>query len=171
MLISDYYRQMNAELHGKRSYGAGGYRWAAKVADMADKIDAKSILDYGCGKATLAAAIPKYPVVNYDPAIPDWSSRPEPADLVVCLDVLEHIEPDCLDAVLDDLAGLTKQRGLLVIATRSARKVLPDGRNAHLIVKSPEWWKDAIGARFDVICSEINDDIGEVSFIVGGKHD
>ncbi len=64
---------------------------------------------------------------EYDPAVAGKDLPPEPADLVVCTDVLEHIEPDCLDDVLSDLARLTKKVLLVNISTRPAVKVLADG--------------------------------------------
>ena len=46
----------------------------------------------------------------YDPAFPEYG-EPRGADLVCCIDVLEHIEPDLLDNVLDDLARITLKHG------------------------------------------------------------
>jgi 2-polyprenyl-3-methyl-5-hydroxy-6-metoxy-1,4-benzoquinol methylase len=102
--------------------------------------DCKSILDYGCGKGRLSQMRPNLPVRNYDPAIEKFSAAPEPADLVICLDVMEHIEPECLGSVLENLRELIKRVGLISVSTRIAKKQLPDGRNAHLIVEEPEWW-------------------------------
>ena len=58
----------------------------------------------------------------------------------MCTDVLEHIEPDCVDMVIEDIFRLTKRAAFLVIANRPALRALPDGRNAHLIQEGPEWW-------------------------------
>ena len=66
--------------------------------------------------------------------------EPRPAALVVALDTLEHVEPACLDAVLSHIASLTRQLFFADIALRPASKFLPDGRNAHLLVESPNWW-------------------------------
>jgi hypothetical protein len=108
------------------------------------------VLDYGCGKQTLARALPGIAVRGYDPAFTELSATPTPADLVVCGDVLEHVEPAHLDAVLDDLMRCTKRMALLVVATRPARKTLPDGRNAHLSRMPANRWMELILARFDV---------------------
>jgi 2-polyprenyl-3-methyl-5-hydroxy-6-metoxy-1,4-benzoquinol methylase len=70
---------------------------------------------------------------------------------VACTDVLEHIEPDQLDKVLDDLKRLVKQAGVFVIATGPAKKFLDDGRNAHLIQEGAAWWLPKIMARFDLM--------------------
>jgi hypothetical protein len=71
---------------------------------------------------------------------PDFAREPEPHDLVVCSDVLEHIEPDCLGDVLRHLYDLTKKALFVDVACRPAKKVLADGRNAHLIQRDPSAW-------------------------------
>jgi hypothetical protein len=106
------------------------------------------VLDYGCGKQTLKALLPY--VVGYDPCIPGLDDPPSPADLVVCTDVLEHIEPTCLAAVLDDLQRVTGSALFATIATGPAKKFLADGRNAHLIQKPIEWWLPKFWYRFDL---------------------
>jgi hypothetical protein len=68
--------------------------------------------------------------------------------MVACIDVLEHIEPDCLDDVLDHLKHLTGKIGFFTVSCIPAKKTLPDGRNAHLIQESPEWWLPKITDRF-----------------------
>lgn len=79
-------------------------------------------------------------VRNYDPGIPADAGMPEPADLVVCTDVLEHIEPDHLDEVLAHIFGLARRKVILSWALTKAKRVLPDGRNAHLIIEPAKWW-------------------------------
>lgn len=153
MLITAEYAQLNAQLHADRpDYGTSGQRWAPVVAALAETVKATQILDYGCGKQTLAAALgPTHRVVGYDPAIPKLSAAPQPADVVVCTDVLEHVEPSCIDDVLDDLCRVTQKAALITVATRPAVKVLADGRNAHLTVQPFSWWREHFLSRFDVI--------------------
>lgn len=139
-LISEEYRAQNAEMHARGNYGFKGDKWAPMVSQICSKVKTASILDYGAGQGSLARALPGLNVQNYDPAVPEIAEPPDPADLVVCTDVLEHIEPGCLNNVLDDLRRLTIKTVFLVIATRPAVKTLPDGRNAHLIVQDAQWW-------------------------------
>jgi hypothetical protein len=73
---------------------------------------------------------------------------PVPAELVCCIDVLEHIEPECLEDVLDHLEELTQRVAFISINTAAAGKTLPDGRNAHLIQRPMEWWFPKIVERF-----------------------
>lgn len=166
MLISDYYRNQNAQLHESiPGYGESSAKWAPTVQQIADGLNTRDILDYGCGKRKLEEAL-GYPIKNYDPAIPGLDARPERADVVVCSDVLEHIEPECLDDVLNDLQRVTRKAGFFVISTRKAEKKLPDGRNAHLIVKPYQWWLPKLWDRFSIL--QYNKCIGEFFVIVKG---
>lgn len=149
-LISVEYRKLNEELHKSNlAYGVGGGKHADAVLAMAEKMVKPSILDYGAGKGYLAKALPM-PIWEYDPAIPGKDESPRPADLVVCTDVLEHIEPDKLRYVLDDIRRCTKQFAYLTINTAPAQKTLADGRNAHLIQKDAKWWKSKLEKFFVV---------------------
>lgn len=152
MLISPEYAKLNEQLHHTRpDYGTSGRQWAAKVAGLARQVQAASILDYGCGKQTLAAALPGLQVVGYDPAVPGLDAPPQPADLVVCTDVLEHVEPEHIDEVLDDLCRVTQKAAFVTVATRPAIKTLADGRNAHLTVQPLAWWRSSFESRFDIV--------------------
>lgn len=149
-LISPEYRSLNAQLHvDNLSYGVGGGKHAKTVIKLAEEIKSTSILDYGCGKGYLAKEIP-FPIWEYDPAIPDKQESPRPADIVICSDVLEHIEPDHLLLVLDDLRRCVKKVGYFIIHTGPAQKTLPDGRNTHLIQKGEQWWKRKLSNFFTV---------------------
>ena len=61
---------------------------------------------------------------------------------------MEHIEPECLDAVLDHIRDLSRTVTLLGVSMQEAAKTLPDGRNAHLIVEGPDFWFPKIEKRW-----------------------
>jgi hypothetical protein len=139
-LISSSYRELNERLHRDNlAYGVGGGKHADTVIKLADSMKTRSVLDYGCGKGYLAKALP-FPIWEYDPAIPEKAASPRPADLVICTDVLEHIEPDKLFFVLGDLQRVVRQVGYFVIHTGPSSKQLADGRNSHLIQRDERWW-------------------------------
>jgi hypothetical protein len=165
VLISPEYAELNKKLHESNpNYGISGAKWAGHILQFADDIvHSRDILDYGCGKRSLQDAI-GFDIRNYDPAIPSLSGTPAPADIVVCTDVLEHIEPECLDDVLADLRRVTKKLGFFTIATRPAKKILADGRNAHLIQKDARWWLDKLWDKFHI--QQFNDMGGEILVIV-----
>lgn len=107
------------------------------------------LVTHNCGKGYLAKEIP-FPIWEYDPAIPGKDESPRPADLVVCSDVLEHIEPEKLDYVLDDLRRCVKVIGYFVIHLGPAMKSYADGRNAHLIQEDQGWWSEQLDKFFSV---------------------
>jgi hypothetical protein len=145
-LVSKGYRGQLTALHKSKRWGADGKKHADRVLDYYRQIEGKTLLDYGCGEETLAAALKPLGVrvSGYDPGMPGKEGMPKPCDLVVCTDVLEHIEPDKLLAVIDHIHALTLKNAYIQIATRPAKTDLPDGRNAHLIIRPTTWWEDVI---------------------------
>lgn len=145
-LISAEYERQNRLLHADpKGFGGDGKKHAERVFEFATQLQARSIVDYGCGEGTLKPALKKLGfdghISEYDPAMPGKGlEKLKPGELVVCTDVLEHIEPDKLDAVLAHSFAVAGSAGFFTIATRPANKVLPDGRNAHLIQQTPDWW-------------------------------
>ncbi len=146
-LITDWYVQEQKKLHRDPVYGAGSGRHAYLVAGIASVEVCLSILDYGCGKGKLVNVLRSsgsdvIDFQEYDPAIPGKDFSPHPADLVTCIDVIEHIEPDCLTDVLRHLRHLSKQFLFLDIATKfDKHRWLSDGRNSHQIVEETPFWK------------------------------
>lgn len=152
-LISESYRALNSNLHeGPLGFGNTGDRYAQEVAKHAVELGAKTILDYGCGKGALKPALRglgiRGTIFEYDPAIRGKWKCPEHADLVVAAEVMEHIEPEYLMPVINHLYDVARMAVFMTISHRLAKKVLADGRNAHLIVKPPQWWMDRLGQRF-----------------------
>jgi 2-polyprenyl-3-methyl-5-hydroxy-6-metoxy-1,4-benzoquinol methylase len=150
--ITPAYLELQKQLHAKGNYGITGKRSADSIFMMAVKLLKKqpsvTILDYGCGTGGLKRAIDdNYAAVagsiivkEYDPCINEKMDEPEPADIVVCTDVLEHVEKECTQATLRHIAQLTKKVAFFSVCTVPAIKTLPDGRNAHINVRSQEWW-------------------------------
>lgn len=171
LLITDYHRELNRQLHLKglaasklngEEYGCSGHLYAGQVSVLAGQLVKKfgdiSILDYGCGQKSLERMLPpieKVTLKNYDPCIDGLDEAPEPADLVVCTDVLEHVEAECLENVLDDLKRLTKKLAFLSVSTRPAQKSYSDGQNAHKIVQSPDWWRPKLKRRFHLVEQQV----------------
>lgn len=153
--ISEDYRRMQEKLHENPNYGVASVQYAPIVAKIMQQLQISELLDYGAGKGRLGQTLrPMFStplaIHHYDPAVPDWSREPDPCGFVCCIDVLEHIEPDYLDNVLDHLQRLVKKRGFFTVHVGPAIKVLPDGRNAHLIQEPSSWWLPKLTARFEL---------------------
>lgn len=151
MRITPEYASLNKQLHEERvDYGQSGGRHLESVRGICQVFGIRSILDYGCGKQTLLEALRLPYARGYDPCIPGLDIEPAPAELVVCTDVLEHIEPDCLDEVLKHIRALTLRVFFTAISLRQAKKFLPDGRNTHLIVQPAKWWMAKMMDHFEI---------------------
>jgi hypothetical protein len=117
--ISPEYAALNRQLHEERlDYGSMGSKHADSVRGIAQVYDCRSLLDYGCGNQTLLEALRLPWARGYDPCVPGLDGTPEPADLVVCTDTLEHVEPECIEAVLDHIRSLSKRLLYVSISLR-----------------------------------------------------
>ena len=75
------------------------------------------------------------------------------SDCVVCVDVLEHIYIEDIPKVIKELFSLSKKLLIVNVACYKAAALLPNGENAHITVRSPDWWKGV----FDAISSNYKD--------------
>lgn len=156
-LISPDYRREQERLHARpEGYGGKGGKWAGPFAQLLLSIVGNyrvSVLDYGCGQGgfskAMAAIAPDAFVTEYDPAIPGKNGKPLPADWLVCTDVFEHIEPEKLEANLSFIHSLAP-RAFVVIALVPTTKLLSDGRQAHILLQSREWWIRELQKRWRV---------------------
>jgi hypothetical protein len=155
-LISDDYRRLQQELHGDPLYGVASVKYAPLVADYIRRNKIKVVLDYGAGKGRLGEELDwlvpwELDMRRYDPGVPQFATPALPAPFVACIDVLEHVEPQLLPNVLDDLKRVTEQTGLFTVHTGPAGRVLADGRNAHLIQQPARWWLPQLMERFELV--------------------
>lgn len=142
-MISEQYKAKLEELHREKpeSFGKSSSKWAYQVMGICSAFQTDDVLDYGCGKAELNLHLP-FPVKCYDPAMPKYSAWPDPADIVVCTDVMEHVEEDMIDKVIEHIHSLTKKAAFFQIATVPSLKTFPDGENLHISLHPQEWWMD-----------------------------
>lgn len=153
MLITPEYKKQQEQMHASMpGYGTTGEKYGETVSEIVNMMGIQEVLDYGCGhnRSLMRTFKPAHEVKVqcYDPGVPEYADPPEPSQMVVCIDVLEHIEPDCIDAVLDHLEELTGELLFATVHLAPAGKKLPDGRNAHLIQKPQEWWVPKFMDRF-----------------------
>lgn len=157
-VISEAYRDLNRQLHAENpNFGRDHFGWSRYARDLIEGNGYGAVLDYGCGKGELKrklADLSGVEIREYDPAIEGKEAAPKPAELVVCTDVLEHIEPQNLNAVLRDLRRVTQRRLFATIFLKASGKTLADGRNAHLIQKPGAWWREKLLEHFQVLAWE-----------------
>lgn len=132
------------------------------VLDFARSIDG-TVLDAGSGRGSVLrymlehgvdafgielskAACDMYlqgvPHVNAD--IITWAEQGHTYPGLISTDVMEHIPPDQIEAVMAALAKLAP-RALLGIANHSS---IHEGHELHVIQKGHKWWLNLIGKHF-----------------------
>jgi len=79
--------------------------------------------------------------------IPRWIGA---FDWIYCVDVLEHIPPEIIGTVLDQMAVLTKSGGFLQIACFRDGCGRMIGEDLHLTLNSPDWWRKKIAERWEI---------------------
>ena len=107
----------------------------------------KTVLDYGSGRGSWKdkindeiniSALEYFElekVYQYEPTITE--SKREIAECVLCFDVLEHIFISDLKNIVTDLYNHASKMVILQIACYNAKAKLPNGENAHVIVRNP----------------------------------
>ncbi|QWD75658.1 hypothetical protein ICV32_07445 [Polynucleobacter sp. MWH-UH24A] len=153
--ITNDYLQQQRRLHQNPNYGLASLSFAPIFADVMRQTGCSSVSDYGAGKKRLLEGLQKAGVnpslyLPYDPVFPEYG-EPQSADLVCCIDVLEHIEPELIDNVILELSNITTKLGFFSIHMGPAGKTLEDGRNAHLIQKPSSWWLKKFINYFEIL--------------------
>jgi len=154
MIINEHYQNQIQELHSKGKFNNGAKQFDI-VEPFIKEYKPTDLIDFGCGKGALIHTIkqhyPDISVWGYDPGNPDFAKLPDQSfDAVISTDAIEHIEPEHLDQSLETMSTKMQRCGFFRIACHPAKKLLPDGRNCHLIVQEPDWWRAKILSNMDV---------------------
>lgn len=147
------YQQMAAQ--GANFRGLSVLKYAKSIRKLADRVGAKTMLDYGSGagdaykspdKLHKQLGLARQNVTLYDPSFPQHSGKPHGFfDLVVCSDVLEHVPEADVDEFVKTLYMHAGKALWVSVCCRPAKKYFPDGvTNLHVTVKPFEWWQDKI---------------------------
>jgi len=154
-MISPEYKRQITLLHERQSWGNHGWKALPQVLSLILQYRRKNptVLDFGAGERTLEMtakwAMPHLKVTSYDPGMEGIDRLPEDIwDFTVCTDVLEHIEPQFLDSTIDLIRARTHCAAYFIIAVAKAKAILPDGRNAHLIIQPADWWMTQLMKRW-----------------------
>lgn len=152
--ISDLYLKEQKRLHSHYNYGTASNSHASNIKQILIETGFNTLSDYGAGKKNLQKKLNEdgfnnFQYFPYDPVFPEYGD-PVAAELVCCIDVMEHIEENYLDSVLNEIKSITLNLCYFSIASIPAKKQLSDGRNAHLIQKPSRWWLPKLCDRFHI---------------------
>jgi len=166
----EYYKKMHVDgynlTNGKTRRPEEAYNgkstlfFAKLIKEIITKNKISTMLDYGCGKGFFyknpsnqnglqITSLKNYWNIEidlYDPCFEENSNLDENKsyDLVICVDVLEHIPTNDIDWVLEKLLTKANKYLFINVACHPAIALLPNGKNAHINIQSPKWWHDKI---------------------------
>ena len=154
------YAKAYSELHEntKRFPGSVVRRYVPDIERLVALTSPRQILDYGSGKGyqylkdriheRWGGILP----YCYDVGVRQLATKPTiKFDGIICTDMLEHIEEQDLPGILDDALGLLtdEDRPTFAFFSASCRpsdKLLPDGRNVHVTINPPGWWRATLNS-------------------------
>lgn len=140
-------------------------RCVNEIAALVKETNPSNLLDYGCGKGYQYLARRLHEKwggllpICYDIGVRQLAEKPiGKFDGVINTDVLEHIEEKDLPAIIDEIIGYVSDRVdkpsfiyLCIACMPSKKNPLPDGRNAHVTIKHPDWWIALIEDRLTIV--------------------
>ena len=157
--LENYYRKIHDEgVQGedpKLIYdGLSTVIFADLIKIIIKKNSLSTLLDYGSGKGNRYYNKSIYgkkmypPLKDYwkikptlfDPGVPYKKPKNKIFDIVISIDVLEHIPFQDLNWVIEEIFSFAKKIVFLNIACYPANKLLPNGQNAHVSIFPPLWW-------------------------------
>ena len=153
-VVSNEYRKLLEKETKSMTWGGAVNGKVPKIVEYANQYDCKSILDYGSGKSdflkTINAGFPDhgFQINEYEPGRPELAGDPVTSDMTVCVDVMEHIEPLKLDAVLDHIALKTTKILWFQVCLVPSFSTFEDGRNLHLIIEDKDFWLDKLSKHY-----------------------
>tara|TARA_B100001175_G_C19435956_1_gene603576 strand:- start:266 stop:931 length:666 start_codon:yes stop_codon:yes gene_type:complete len=165
-----YYKKMHLEGYdltdGRKRDPQDAYNgkstliYAELIKKIIKKNQIKNMLDYGCGKGFYYDNPFKSQVLNikslrdywgvdidlYDPCYDKYSSleNNKKFDLIICIDVLEHVPSQDIDWVLKKIINKAKKYVFINVACYPAIALLPNKKNAHININEPIWWHNKI---------------------------
>lgn len=142
--ISDRHQSLYRMHYADRTIEPRPSVWLPYVEQLATQLQARRIIDYGSGAARGLSQFSSFDVVDYDPGVEGLDDLPMPADLVVSIHAVEHVEEPYLVDVICHMESLALKALLLVISCEPSTKTLPDGSAWHSVVHPPEWWRGAL---------------------------
>ena len=167
--------------------GKSTLAFAPIIKEIIKKENINNMIDYGCGKGNfysksfdlegkLIPPLRKFwdiEIKLYDPCYEKYSKfeKDETFDLLICIDVLEHIPESDIEWILDRFFKISKKYIFINVACYEAIALLPDGENAHINIQKPIWWLNKLekyqknNKEMKVICICTVKDNGKIKHI------
>lgn len=166
------------ELYRDRNYPPGNPM--ATVSKLGLTANMK-VVDLGCGKGTLSNFFADYTGIDFSSWViaqnlqtnrgkyvcadlTDLSClQGERFDVVICSDVMEHLEPSQVDTVLDQIGAIDAPLLAFNISTRDSAWRGPQGETLHPTIYTADHWGYLLESRFNICVKIIGQDYIMVS--------
>jgi len=148
MISSEYRDILLLEYKKKKWFDAGIQIEKYFLDEIIKENNVKTALDFGGGYGTFANYLQEQYNVDaycYDPGTCIEEYVEDRVDLVTSIGVLEHVERESIVDTLKWLKQISNHH-YHVISCNYANHTLSNGKNAHLIVEAPDWWRDTFVA-------------------------
>ena len=157
IFTKDYYEDgVRKHLSGYENYKWMPTRSIPEALDIKENFNFKTCVDYGCAKGFLVNAlriigceaygedISEYAIENCHPNVKDYLSLPSENfyDLLICKDVLEHIEEEDLPGILKNIRKKSDQFFFVIPLGDYDRFRIREYEVdvTHVTKKDEEWW-------------------------------
>ena len=183
LALEEYYKSLHTgqitNENKKQIYnGKATMVFAKIIKQIIDKNKLGTLLDYGSGKGDRYYNKSNFGNEEYPPLEQYWNIKPtlfDPGlpypkpidqifDIVISIDVLEHVPSEDLNWVINEIFNFSKNIIFLNVACYPAERRLPDGRNLHVSLFPPMWWYgfiSSIASNYNkkcfLVCSSIKD--------------
>lgn len=157
--LKEYYKSLHAgklsnEDKNKIYNGKTTMVFAKILKQIISKNNSKNLLDYGSGKGDryfnnstfnyeTYPPLEKYWEIKptlYDPGVPHPKPIGKKFDIVISIDVLEHIPLEDLGWVIEEIFDFSKKIVFINVACYPAERTFSDGSNVHVSLFPPMWW-------------------------------
>lgn len=159
LTLNEYYKSLHAgnltdENKNEIYNGKTTMVFAKIIKAIIKKNNIKNLLDYGSGKGdryfnNSEFGEETYPPLKkfweisptlYDPGVPHPKPVGKKFEMVISIDVLEHIPIEDLGWVLDEIFEFSEKIIFINVACYLAERSFADGSNVHVSVFHPMWW-------------------------------
>lgn len=136
-------------------YGATNH--GAAAIPLVQRLKPRFVVDFGCGRNDFIRALRRlgidglgidfaFPEADIPRAMHKTGLLDGVADVVTSFDALEHLLPEDVDAVLEEMRRVARSRAHFVfsICTRLSRTTVA-GEGLHPTVQPLAWWLERIG--------------------------
>lgn len=172
LTLAQIEREKYLRVYGSKKYSTHSPHWRCLTRVREEIEPHKEYANFGCGSGLLDRFLLETSrgilVDHVNALLPEVAQHPNLAKFVeaslfeefehfevpyaVSTDVMEHIPPEKVDVVLDNIARRTPECFFQIsLDPTSEKKAIKYGGHLHLTVETPEWWRQRLLRHFGTL--------------------